>query len=333
MKPLTRQISLETQHLLERLYRQSRHHRVRQRAHCLLLRSQGLSPTELSKIFPVSPKTLYNWFNAWNASGLVGLYDRPGRGRREKLNDEQKAQIKAWVLASPRQLKAIVQKVKDAWDIEVSTDTLKRVLKAAGMRWRRMRRVPAKRPPQAEYRRKRYALDILKALDTDGSIDLYYMDETGFTLVPPIPYAWQAEGDPLELPSHKSKRFNVLGFMNRQHKLESYVSAQTITGDVVAACIEAFFSSVDKPTVIVMDQASIHTAQVVSEQRQRWAEQHVYLFELPPYSPELNLIEIVWRFMKYQWIDFKAYQSWQSLIDAVEEMLRGYGEKFVINFS
>ena len=37
--------------------------------------------------------------------------------------------------------------------------------------------------------------------------------------------------------------------------------------------------------------------------------------------------------MKYEWLDIKAYQSWQSLTDAVEEMLIGYGEKFVINFA
>ena len=90
---------------------------------------------------------------------------------------------------------------------------------------------------------------------------------------------------------------------------------------------------VDKPTVIVMDQASIHVGQSVSERRQDWAQRGVYLFDLPTYSPELNLIEIVWRFMKYEWIELKAYQSWESLKAYVEEMLVGYGEKFVINFA
>lgn len=89
----------------------------------------------------------------------------------------------------------------------------------------------AKRPPQAEYQRKRYALDSLKALETDGSINLFYMDKTGFTLVPPIPYTCQAGGVPLVVPSQRSKRFNGLGFMTRQNQMESYVSAQTITGD------------------------------------------------------------------------------------------------------
>ena len=329
---LTRGISRETQHLLERLYRQSRHHRVRQRAHCLLLRSKGMKPAELGVIFPVSEKTLYNWFNAWNANGLVGLYDRPGKGRKQKLNDEQKAQVKAWVLASPRQLKATVQKVKETWDIEVSIDMLKRVLKAAGLRWRRLRRLPAKRPAPAVYQQKRYALDILKALDTKGQMALYYMDETGFTLGQPIPYAGQAAEAPLTLPSQKSKRFNVLGFMNRQQKLESYVSAQTVTGNVVAACIERFFSAVEQPTVIVMDQASIHHNAAIEEKIDDWKAKNIEIFWLPTYSPQLNLIEILWRFMKYEWIEFEAYESWENLVQYVEKVLKGVGEDYVINF-
>ena len=135
----------------------------------------------------------------------------------------------------------MLRKIKETWDIEVSRDTVKRVLKALGMGWRRLRRVPAKRPPTAEYARKRSALEGLKRLDSDGVIKLYYLDETGFTLEPPVPYAWQSVGARLGVPSQKSKRFNVLGFMHRQQGLESYVSEQSVTSDVVAACIEAFF--------------------------------------------------------------------------------------------
>ena len=112
---------------------------------------------------------------------------------------------------------------------------------------------------------------------------------------------------PWECLARNSKRLNVLGFMHRQQGLESYVSEQSITSDVVAACLEAFFPAVELPTVIVMDQASVHTAQQVKERRQEWAQRGLYLFELPAYSPELNLIEIAWRFMKYEWMDIEAY--------------------------
>ncbi|MEM9486859.1 MAG: IS630 family transposase [Cyanobacteria bacterium P01_F01_bin.116] len=330
---LTREITPETQHLLERIYRQSRHRQVSQRAHCLWLKSQGLKNVELRRIFPVSEKTLYNWFNAWNDGGLLGLYDRPGRGRRPKLNDEQQAQAREWAQASPRNLKGVLSKIKTTWNIKISLDTLKRILKSVRMSWRRMRRVPATKPPTHEYERKRAALDILKCLDDLGCIGLYYLDETGFTLVPPIPYAWQVIGETLEIPSQSSGRLNVLGIMHRQGDLESYVSEQSITSDVVAACIDAFFPNVDQPTVIVMDQASIHTGQIVWERRDEWAQRGIYVFELPVASPELNLIEIPWRFMKYEWIDIAAYESWQSLKNHVEEMLIGFGKEFVINFA
>lgn len=330
---LTRPIPAETQDLLKRIYRQSRHRRVSQRAHCLWLKSQGMKNTELRVIFPVSEKTLYNWFNAWNDEGLLGLYERSGRGRKSKLTEAQKDQVKTWVKESPRNLKGVLEQIKTAWNITISRDTLKRILKAVKLSWRRMRRVPAKAAPAAEYDRKSSALEILKTLDVLDIIDLYYMDETGFTLVPPIPYAWQAIGETLGIPSQQSGRLNVLGFMHRQGTLESYVSEQSITSDVVAACIETFFPKVEKPTVIVMDQASIHTGQMVWERRNEWAQRGLFLFELPTASPELNLIEIVWRFMKYEWIEITAYENWQSLINHVEEMLIGFGKDFVINFA
>jgi transposase len=55
--------------LLERIYRQSRHHQVRQRAHFLILADQGAKVKELMKIFKISHKTIYNWINRWESEG------------------------------------------------------------------------------------------------------------------------------------------------------------------------------------------------------------------------------------------------------------------------
>ena len=211
--PLTLSISRETQSLLQRMYQQSRHHQVRQRAHCVWLYSQGMDVAQLLTVFPVQQKTIYNWLNAWQERGCAGLYNRPGRGSKPKLNAAQKAQVKRWAQASPRQLNPVLKKIKETWNIEVSRDTLKRVLKAFKMSWRRMRRVTAKQPPPAEYARKRSALSVLKRLDAAGTIKLYYLDETGFTLEPPVPYAWQSEGSTLTIPSQKSKRILALPSM------------------------------------------------------------------------------------------------------------------------
>lgn len=83
----------------------------------------------------------------------------------------------------------------------------------------------------------------------------------------------------------------------------------------------------------MLDQSSIHTSDAIYDKLEEWRQQHIELFWLPSYSPQLNLIEIVWRFMKYEWIELNAYSSWQSLVDYVEKVLREFGDNYVIDFA
>ena len=53
----------------------------------------------------------------------------------------------------------------------------------------------------------------------------------------------------------------------------------------------------------------------------------------PESLPELNLIEILWRFIKYQWLEIDAYSSWQSLVSSVERIIKEFGDNYVINFA
>lgn len=101
---------------------------------------------------------------------------------------------------------------------------------------------------------------------------------------------------------------------------------------MVIACIDAFFHTVDKPTVIVVDRSSIHTSDAIFDKMSEWKERGITIFELPSYSPELNLIEILWRFMKYEWIEIDAYKSWKTFVLSVEKILREFGKSHIINF-
>jgi transposase len=327
-----REINPLSSKLLERIYRQSRHYQVRQRAHCLILASQGVKTEELIKILRVSYKTIYNWFNRWELEGVVGLYNKPGRGCKPRFNFEQKALIREWAQQEPRQLKQVAEKIKEEWEISISTKTIKRILKTLAMSWHRMRRGVGGEPNPQEYQRKKAQLEEFQRLDEQGEIDLYYLDETGFCLIPCVPYGWQNIGEYLALPSRRSRRLNVLGILNKKNHLETYISSQSINSDVVIACIDTFFSTVNKPTVIVVDQSSIHTSDAIFDKIKEWFERGITIFELPAYSPQLNLIEILWRFMKYQWIEIDAYKSWESFVASIEKILKEFGKNYVINF-
>jgi len=306
-------LSPETTKLLWRIYRQSQRFAIRQRAHCILLSSQGMSIGQLMEIFNVSRKTIHNWFVAWETHKLVGLCDRPGRGRKPTFTPEQQEQIKQWVNQTPKQLKQVLQNIEKEWKIKVSKDTVKRVLKSLAMSWRRVRRVVSGKPDEQEYNQKLQQLTELVEQEHQGKIDLRYLDESGFSLTPTVPYAWQEKGEGLSLPSQRSKRLNVVGLMNRSNDLSAYVFEDSITSAVIIACIDDFARQSTKQTVIVMDKASIHTSQMIQEKLEEWKSQQVEIFQLPTYSPHLNLIEILWRFMKYEWIELNAYESWENL--------------------
>jgi transposase len=84
-------------------------------------------------IFRISYKTLYNWFNRWELEGMIGLYNKPGRGKLALFNSSQKAQIKKWAKQEPRQLRNVSQKVQEAWGVSPSIKKIQRILKMLKM--------------------------------------------------------------------------------------------------------------------------------------------------------------------------------------------------------
>ena len=181
----------------------------------------------------------------------------------------------------------------------------------------------------------RYA--ILKAfLDAESKdqCSLYYFDESGFSLIPNVPYAWQEIGETLAIPSQHSRRLNVLGFLNQRGELHYSATEGKVTSEVVIAAFDDFIQQTDddKPRVIVIDDVSMHTSRLFRETQDKWLEKNVHIVRLPTYSPELNLIEILWRMVKYYWVNLSAYVDFDSLKEEVIRVLNDYGTKYEINF-
>ena len=123
-----------------------------------------------------------------------------------------------------------------------------------------------------------------------------------------------------------------MGLLNRKSELDSYVFECSINSEVVVACIDDFCSRITSETVLVMDQASIHRTQLLKDKQAQWRKLGLTIFWLPTYSPQLNLIEILWRKIKYEWLGASAYESWADLVSAVENILKNVGGKYTINF-
>ena len=169
--------------------------------------------------------------------------------------------------------------------------------------------------------------------EANGECDLWYFDGSGFCLTPCVPYAWQPRGSVIEIPtSMHNRRLNVLGFLTRHQALFPYVIEGCVDTSVVVECFEQFSQQLKKKAYVLLDNASINKSREFIRHIPTWVKRGLIIKYLPPYSPELNLIEILWRFMKYYWLPFSAYMSFQCLLQSVEDILTRFGTDYTIDF-
>jgi putative transposase len=88
-------------------------------------------------------------------------------------------------------------------------------------------------------------------------------------------------------------------------------------------CLEQL-ADPDLPTVVVLDNAGFHRARLVREALPRLRNQRVYRYYLPPYSPELNDIERLFRVIKHYDLPERTYSTFDALQEAVHAAFTRY---------
>jgi len=184
-----------------------------------------------------------------------------------------------------------------------------------------------------EQESKKEALAELSALEAAALIEVFYGDESGFWQNPVIASAWQFAGEEIRLLAEKGKRLSVFGLLNQKCQGKFWASEKTIKSEFVVDCLEEWMKDkTNKPRVLVLDNARIHRSQKMQGKLAEWEEKGFYIFNLPPYSPHLNIIEILWRKMKYEWLKPEDYLSFEKLTEAIKEILSNLDEEYRINF-
>jgi transposase len=307
--------------------------RARSRAHSLLLSAQGTTIKDIAKAYQVHRVTVSAWITHWEHHGAQSLHDKPRSGRPTILTPAEQDSALQLIKDAPCSLKGVAERIAATTAKRLSVSSLKRLAKKARLRWKRVRKsLKSLRDPDAFAKATR-ALEALQHQEDQGKIDLYYYDESGFALDPTIPYAWQEPNSVIELPARKAGRINVLGCMNRHNDLHPFMFEEAIHTGVVIACFDAFCRTITKKTVVVLDNASIHTSDEFADRIPYWKKQGLVIKYLPPYSPELNLIEILWRRIKYTWLPFSAYACLNALSEALEAILSHVGSEYQITFA
>jgi hypothetical protein len=179
----------------------------------------------------------------------------------------------------------------------------------------------------------------LKEAALADTLDLHYLDESGFAPTLPTTYTWARlkvrARVPYEAPQRR--RVNVLGawaplgsrprfaYVSRSGKLDSAAFLEFVWRDVGGMPT----SLGEVPTgfrrarrcVVVLDNYSVHRSRAVTDALPGLTAAGIELFYLPPYSPELNRIEGLWRHVKHEELPTRSYTSAAALQAAVDHAL------------
>lgn len=184
-----------------------------------------------------------------------------------------------------------------------------------------------------EYARLAQELETLLQLEDQGYLKVYFADESGFCLDPTVPYGWQPSGQYTAIVPQKSKRRNVFGLLSRENDFEGYDTFGSMDSHLLIAFIDDFATRITQKTVIILDNAPFHHAEILQAKRLEWEEQDLLIWFLPTYSPHLNKIETLWRKIKYEWLKPDDYLNWDVFNNALDTIFNNIGTQRTIQFA
>jgi putative transposase len=177
---------------------------------------------------------------------------------------------------------------------------------------------------------------MLQLAAAAGEISLKYLDESGFCMWSPVSYTWAKRGvqKHMEQTSRRGKRLSIWGLMQPGLSFEYGLSLGSINSKSYiqlmnweATKAQQRLLESGQITVVVQDHGSVHTCCEVRQYYPVWENLGLYIFFLPKYCSEMNLIEQEWQRLKEDEIAGRMFEDEYDLAMAVIEAVEVRAER------
>ncbi|KXB04640.1 hypothetical protein AKJ49_01870, partial [candidate division MSBL1 archaeon SCGC-AAA382A03] len=282
--------------------------------------------------------TGYNWLRRWNEDGLEGLKPDFGGGRLPKLSREERKELEKILRERDDwTLKEVRKRIKKEFDVEYSKSHLAKILKSMGMTYGKPYQKDYRRPENAEKKLKkrlnRVLEDLNKVLEDENGFILGFLDESRPKTTSNTQRFWSFE-KPEKERNTTNFQANTFGFYSPNGK-----SVVTFKENSKKEKVCEFFEKIREENpkekiVMILDNFSSHRAKDAREKAEKLG---IELMFLPPYSPDLNPIEQIWRGVKRKISKafFETKEEFLGLIKSAFEKLSNkmsYAEGWIDKF-
>lgn len=295
------------------------HPMIRMKATALLLKSQNISHKNIAQILGICGNTLRAYFYAYQEGGLTKLTEINVYKPQSKLTAFAEVISEYLHNTPPAGLKQACAEIENITGIKMSKSQAGRYLKSLGCKYRKVCGIPAKADLDKQQEFKDNQLEPKLSEAKEGRRTVYFVDAAHFVLGAFLGFLWSFARVFVKTPSGR-QRFNVLGALNAISKEILTISNDTyITSIQVCELLKLIAANTTLPITIILDNARYQRCNLVMNLA---TELGIELLFLPPYSPNLNLIERYWKLTKKHCLNSIYYPDFGSFKASISGFLK-----------
>lgn len=292
---------------LKLAHKQTREKRLADRIKAILMIQSGFTYDQIRQALLLDEATVRRYCRQYQVEGIAGLLEYHYTGGTSRLTTSQEQELKIFLKNNtPQTAKVAVDHIKKTYDISYSTIGATKLLHRLGFVYKKPKVIPGK---VDRLKQEAFLQTYRKTKAELGVKDhIYFLDATHPQHNTQLSYGWILKGkknDKFIKTNSGRDRLNLNGALRFSDKTAIVLEEKTINKEATIHLLETIKQKQKRGKVyLILDNARYHHAIVVK----RWIFHHprFQLIFLPSYSPNLNLIERLWRFF-HQRITYNHY--------------------------
>jgi len=287
-------------------------------------KSNGLTHGEISQLLNIGINTVTDYLRIYLQGGIEALCYGNYKGSQPNLNLEQRNELKIELITNIyNNTEQVIVWIEEKYDIHYTTSGMRKLLKRLGFTYKKNRLMPSKADPRAQEEFTDWFRKVRASLGPDDKI--YFGDAAHVIHNAETGTAWSEVGNPHCIPSNSGRqRYNILGaYCTQTHENVFILTEKNINQDSIIELLDKLYEKHQKGKIyLILDNAAYNRANRVKQQ----AELHnITIKYQPTYSPNLNLIERVWKFMRKVLIKDKYISTFDKFKKKLDKFFNNIG--------
>jgi transposase len=291
--------------------------------------NNGMTVDEAVAVFGAKRSTIYGWLKLRDQGGLAALAVKTPPGRQSALTDHQMAQLRGWIVGQdPRQLQfdfglwtreMVRELIKQKFGVEFTLQWVGQLLARLGLSPQKpLVRAYEQNPERVRaWKQEEYPKIRAQAIDQDASI--FFLDEAGVRTDYHAGTTWAPVGaTPIVRGTGKRLSVNMISAVNTRGKLHFSFVDGTLNSAAFIDYLTKLLHDVPGKIFLILDGHSAHRS-AETKAFVKTTKGRLNLFFLPPYSPQLNPDEWVWKTIKHDNVGRAIVRTIEDMKDRIEQ--------------